>query len=191
MVNNCKHFNILAQHRALNSELYLAMLSVLIKEFQNRVIESKNPKSSKGSFKGHWFQLHCNEQEHPQLDQVLRVWSSLALKVSRDTASKASLGNLFYCLTIHTVRDFFHIPNLNLSSLNLKSFSLVLSPHTLLESMFPLNIERPLTGSPGAFSSPGWTAPALSVCPHRGRVPSLGSFLWHSSGHNATGLCLS
>ena len=32
----------------------------------------------------------------------------------RDGASTASLGNLFQCLTTHTVKNFFQLPNLNL-----------------------------------------------------------------------------
>ena len=68
-----------------------------------------------GAFKGHLVQLSCNEKGHPQLDQVLKAWSSLASKVSRDRAS-ASLGNLFQCLTTLIVKDFFLISNLNLPS---------------------------------------------------------------------------
>ena len=41
---------------------------------------------------------------------------------------------LFQCLTTLTVKDFFLIPNLNLLSLSLKPFSLVLLPQTLLKS---------------------------------------------------------
>ena len=54
-----------------------------------------------------------------------------------------------------------------------------------------LDTERLFSGLPAAFSSPGWAAPALSACPHRGCAPSLGSFLWPSSGCTPTGLCLS
>lgn len=34
--NNCMHIDTLAKHRALNSEAYTAMLSLLIKECENR-----------------------------------------------------------------------------------------------------------------------------------------------------------
>ena len=40
---------------------------------------------------------------------------------------------------------------------------------SLLSYSPPLDTDRPLSGHLAAFSSPGWTAPALSVCPHRGR----------------------
>ena len=89
--------------------------------------------------------------------------------------------------------------NLNLPSFSLKSFPLVLSPQTLQMSLFcysnfrywNLDTERPLSGLPRAFSSPGWTAPALSTCLNRKGVPSLGSFLLHSSRHTPTDPCLS
>ena len=48
-----------------------------------------------------------------------------------------SLGNLFQCLTPLTVKDFFLISNLSPPSLSLKSFSLVLSPQTMLKSLSP------------------------------------------------------
>ena len=41
---------------------------------------------------------------------------------------------------------------------------------------------RLLEGLPAAFSSPGWTAPTLSVFPHRRGVPALWSPSWTSSG---------
>ena len=47
--------------------------------------------------------------------------------------------------------------------------------------------ERPLSGLPGAFSCPDWTAPAPSACPCREGFPSLGSFLWLLSGSAPTG----
>jgi len=52
--------------------------------------------------------------------------------------------------------------------------------HTLLKSLLPLSCsspldnERPLSGHLGALSSPGWTAPSLSVYPSRRGAPSLG-----------------
>jgi len=54
-----------------------------------------------------------------------------------------------------------------------------------------LDTERLLSGLPRAFSSPRWTAPALSACPGRRGVPSLWSFLWPSSGSAQTGPHLS
>jgi len=44
---------------------------------------------------------------------------------------------------------------------------------------------------PGAFSSPGWRTLALSARPHRGGVPSFGSFLHPSLEHASRGSCLS
>ena len=98
---------------------------------------------------------------------------------------------MFQCLATLTVRDFFLISNLNLPSLSLTPFPLVLSPQPLLKSLSPsfLYIEEPVSGHLTAFSSPGWTAPALSAYPHRRGVPSLGSFLWPFSGCAPTDLC--
>ena len=44
-----------------------------------------------GTLKGHLVQLPCNEQGHPQLDQVLRALSSLTSNVSKDGSSTSSL----------------------------------------------------------------------------------------------------
>ena len=73
-----------------------------------------------------------------------RALFNLILKVSRDGASTTSLGNLFQCLTALTVKDFFLISNLNLPSLSLKAFPLVLSPQTLLKSLSPSFLCPPL-----------------------------------------------
>ena len=95
------------------------------------------------------------------------------MAVSRDGASTASLGNLCQCLTTLSIKHFFLMSNQNLSSFSVKPFPLVLSQQTLLKSLSPsflqppLDTERLLSGHPGAFSCPGCTAPALSVCPRR------------------------
>lgn len=39
VVHNCMHSDILVRHGALNSEEYAAVLSVLLREFENRIIE--------------------------------------------------------------------------------------------------------------------------------------------------------
>jgi len=52
---------------------------------------------SEGTLKGHLVQLHCSEQGHIQLNQVLRASSNLALNVCKDGASTTSLGSLFWC----------------------------------------------------------------------------------------------
>ena len=94
-------------------------------------------------------------------------------------------------------RDFFFISNLNLPSFTLKTFPLVLSQQILLKSLTllsyspPLDSEMPLSGPLGTLFSLGCTAPALSGCPHRRGVPSIGPFLWPSSGCTQTVLCLS
>ena len=66
--------------------------------------------------------------------RVLSAPSSLVLSVSRDEAPTASLGNLCQCLTTLIIKYFFLISNLNLLSLSLKPFPLVLLPQTLLKS---------------------------------------------------------
>jgi len=93
------------------------------------------------------------------------------MKVSRDGASTTSLRSLFQGLTALTVTDFFLIPDLNLPSLSLKPFPLVLSAQVLLKTFFPgpllscsspVDTERLLSAHSTAFSSPGCTATALS-----------------------------
>ncbi len=41
MANNCMHFDTLAKCRDLNSVVYTAVLSLLIKEFGNRTLHSE------------------------------------------------------------------------------------------------------------------------------------------------------
>lgn len=77
------------------------VLSVVTKEFENRITESFE---LEGTFKS---QIPCTEQRYAQLYQELTTWSSLALHVSRDKASTTSLGNPFQCFTILTIKDFF------------------------------------------------------------------------------------
>ena len=106
----------------------------------------------------------------------------------RATCYSASLSLLYF---------FFLISNVNLPSFSLKSFALVLSPQTPLKSLFTSFLQPPFrywkatVRSPRAFSSPGWTArlsqPVLAG--ERG-VPSLGLFLYLSSGDAPKGLHL-
>ena len=77
-----------------------------------------------------------NRDIHGQI-RLPKALFILALKVSRDGESTKSLGNLFQCLTTLTVKDFFLIRNLNLFSLSLKPFPLVLSPQTLQKRLIP------------------------------------------------------
>jgi len=41
MANNCMHFDTLAKHSALNSKEYAAVLSVMIKGFENKFQDCK------------------------------------------------------------------------------------------------------------------------------------------------------
>jgi len=50
----------------------------------------------------------------------------------------------------------------------------------------PSGTERLPWGHPAAFSSPGWTSPAASACPHRGGAPDLWPSLWPFSGPSPT-----
>ena len=112
-----------------------------------------------GTLKGHLVQLPCNEQGHPQLHQVLRSLSSLALGVSRDGVSTTSLGNLCQCLTTLTITIFFLIFSPNLPSCSLKPSPLVLSPQSYYQRVCSrcscrslLDTERPISGHLTAFS---------------------------------------
>jgi len=60
--NSCVYFDTLAKRGAQNSKEYAAVLSVLIKEFENSMMESFE---LEGTFKVHLVQLLCNEQGHP------------------------------------------------------------------------------------------------------------------------------
>ena len=60
-----------------------------------------------------------------QQTRLLTAPSSLALSASREGASPASLGNLCQCLTTLTVKNFFLISCLNLTSSSLKPFPLL------------------------------------------------------------------
>ena len=67
-----------------------------------------------------------------QQPRLPRATSSLALNVSRDGASTASLDNLFQCFTTLWVKNLLLISDLNLPCLSLKPLPLVLSLSTLL-----------------------------------------------------------
>ena len=101
-----------------------------------------------GTFKDCPVQLPSNEQGHPQLHQVLRALPSLTSGVSRDGASSTSLGNLCHCLTTFIVKNFVLMSNLNLHSFSLNPFPLILSPQTLLKSLFPSFLQPLLSVSP-------------------------------------------
>ena len=112
---------------------------------------------------GYLGQFPCNEQGHAQLSQVAWAKSRSAQGLIQpclqslpvDGVSTTSLGNVFQCLTALTLKDLFLISNLNLLSLSLKPFPLVLSPQTLvcplLSYSSPLDTERPLSGHLGVF----------------------------------------
>jgi len=66
--------------------------------------------------------------------RMLPAPSNLALNPAREGAATASLGSLDQGLTTLLGKNFFLIPNLNLPSLSLEPFPLVLSLHTLVKS---------------------------------------------------------
>ena len=68
--------------------------------------------------------------------RLLKAPSNLALNTSMEGAATTYLGNLFQCLTILIVKNFFLISNLNLPSVSLKPLSLVLSLHAFVKSSF-------------------------------------------------------
>lgn len=65
------------------------------------------------------------------------------MNASKGVTSTTSLGNLFLCLTILTIKNFFLIPNLNLPLFHLKPFPLVPSQQTLLKSLPPSFLRPP------------------------------------------------
>jgi len=117
------------------------------------------------------------------------VWWVVMLPMAGELGLVGMLGHL---PTQGIVKDFFLTSNLNLPSLTLKPFPLVLSPQTLLKSLsssflwLPFRYWKAAIGSP--YSLLRAEQPQLS---HRRGVPSPGTYLWPSSGHPPTGLCLS
>jgi len=93
-----------------------------------------------GTFRGHPAHPPCSEQGLLQLHirhnvRLFRAPSNLALNDSKDGASATSLSNLGQCFTTLSVKNFFLLSYLNLPSLSLKSWSLVLSQQALLISL--------------------------------------------------------
>lgn len=78
-------------------------------------------------FKGHLIQIPCHGQGCHPLDRIAQTTSSLVLNSSRDGASTISLGKLCQCLNNLPIKDSSLISYLNLLSVSLKPFSLVLS----------------------------------------------------------------
>jgi len=69
--------------------------------------------------------------------RLLKAPSNLAFNTAREGAATTSLGNLFKCLPILIVKNFFLISNLNLPFFSLKPLSLVLSLHAPVKSPSP------------------------------------------------------
>jgi len=69
--------------------------------------------------------------------RVLKAPSNLALNAAREGAATASLGNLGQGLLTFTVKNFFLISNLNLSSYSLKPSPPILSLHAPVKSPSP------------------------------------------------------
>jgi len=82
-----------------------------------------------------------------------RASSNLALNASRDRESTASLGSLGQHLTTVSLKNFPLTSNLNLPSLSLKPFPLVLSQSTLYEVDSP-PVYNPLEGCNEVCSQP-------------------------------------
>ena len=80
--------------------------------------------------------------------RVLRAPSNLALSPAREGAATASLGSLGQGFTTLTGKNFFPISHLNLPSVSLEPFPLVLSLHPLVKSPSPsFLLAPPGTGS--------------------------------------------
>lgn len=86
MASNCMHFDILAKHSALINKEYAVMLSILIKEFENRFQDGKKnhefgfvkPFSVDTNTLPASFQMHCTElQSDIQLKNLIMSYKSL------------------------------------------------------------------------------------------------------------------
>ena len=94
------------------------------------------------------------------------------------------------------VRTCFLIFRGNLLCFSLWPWPLVLSLSTTEKSLAPSSLHPPLrylytlVRSPWAFSSPGWTVPALSAFPHSGDAPVHSSSSWSFAGHSSRSMSL-
>ena len=102
--------------------------------------------------------------------------------------STVSLGSLCQCSITCAAQKYFwcsygtsHVPVCAHCSLSCFWAPLKRAwPHSF--DSRPLGIYKHWSDPLSAFSSPGWTVPVLSACPHTGGAPSPSLFLW-SSGH--------
>lgn len=107
------------------------------------------------------FHALCHGQGlHIPLDRLLKTPSSLTLTTSRDGASTASPGNLFWHLTTFIIENFSLVSNFNVPSFNLKPFSITICPCKM--SFYDLSVGpfiywEPALKPPRAFSS--WNPP--------------------------------
>lgn len=83
----------------------------------------------------------CNGQGHLSLDQVSQSSIQPGLKEFQGWDIQTSLGNSIQCLTTPTVKNFFLIFSLNLLSISLKPFPLVVSLRGLVQSPSPSSLQ--------------------------------------------------
>jgi len=96
------------------------------------------------TFKDHIVQLRCVGDIFHKT-RLLKAQSNLTLNTANHGASTNSLGNLFQCLTILTVKKFFLMSNLDLLSFSLKLLPFVLPLQTLVKSISPSFLSAPST----------------------------------------------
>ena len=137
--------------------------------------------------------------------RVLKAPSNLALNPAREGAATASVGNLGQGLTTLTGKNFFPISHLNLPSVSLEPFPLVLSLHLLVKSpSLSFLSTLPGTGSCSKVTPEEWRyfcggAPALGSemvkrsvqqCPARAGPPVTVGARWRGGssrlGHRAS-----
>ena len=87
-----------------------------------------------GTFKDYLVQTPCHGQGHLSVDQVVQSIVQLDLE---HFPWCTTLGNLFQCLTTHTVKNFFLMFSLNLSSFSFKLLPLVQLLQALVRSLSP------------------------------------------------------
>ena len=119
----------------------------------------------KGTFKSHLVQLSCSGQGHRSWNvhsltqphfESLQGWG-----INHISGQPVAVPHHPHCKRF--------VSNLNLPSLRQNHFPLFFHPRSswrvcpLLSCSSPSDIERSLSGHLGAFSSLGWTAPALSA----------------------------
>jgi len=114
--------------------------------------------------------------------KFLKPPSTMVLNTAREGVATASLDNLGQCLTILTVKNFFLLSNLNLSSFSFKPLPLVLSLQAIVRSPSPT-----LSQTPSGTGSCSKVSPQPSLL--QAEQPQLSQPFLTAEGFHPSGYC--